>query len=182
VDAIVEAAAHLLASRGWEGSSTNHIAERAGVSIGSLYKYFPNKPSIVAEVARRRINQEMVAIETVFAQHPAAPRRGLERMVSDMVERYAQHAALDTALLEQLGPIEAASFLRAAEAHVVEMTAAYLDRHAGALRVHDWTAAFVVTHTLRGLLVAAAAHRPQLLRDERLPAEIFRMLECYLFP
>src|SRR4051794_2622813 len=46
-DAIIEAAAHLLATRGWDASTTNHIAERAGVSIGSLYKYFPNKPSIL---------------------------------------------------------------------------------------------------------------------------------------
>jgi AcrR family transcriptional regulator len=52
VDAIVEAAAHLLAARGWEASTTNHIAERAGVSIGSLYKYFPNKSSILAGTSR----------------------------------------------------------------------------------------------------------------------------------
>src|SRR5436305_14701526 len=61
-DAILQAAAHLLAARGWEASTTNHIAERAGVSIGSLYKYFPNKSSILAEVARRRIDAEVTAL------------------------------------------------------------------------------------------------------------------------
>src|ERR1044071_1213567 len=72
-DAIIEAAAHLLATRGWDGSTTNHIAVRAGVSIGSLYKYFPNKASILAEVARRRIGAEVAAIAATLEEPAADP-------------------------------------------------------------------------------------------------------------
>jgi AcrR family transcriptional regulator len=46
VAAILEAAGQLLVQKGFAGSSTNAIAKRAGVSIGSLYQYFPNKESI----------------------------------------------------------------------------------------------------------------------------------------
>ncbi|WP_375208799.1 TetR/AcrR family transcriptional regulator [Hyphomonas jannaschiana] len=48
VEAILEAAAHILESEGFDGYTTNAIARRAGVSIGSLYQYFPNKDAVTA--------------------------------------------------------------------------------------------------------------------------------------
>lgn len=47
VDAILEASTHILLRDGYEKFNTNKIAERAGVSIGSLYQYFPNKKSLI---------------------------------------------------------------------------------------------------------------------------------------
>jgi AcrR family transcriptional regulator len=47
VTVILEASARILESDGLRGFNTNAIAERAGVSIGSLYQYFPNKDAIV---------------------------------------------------------------------------------------------------------------------------------------
>jgi AcrR family transcriptional regulator len=175
-DAIIEAAAHLLATRGWEASTTNHIAERAGVSIGSLYKYFPNKPSILAEVARRRIGAEVAAVAATLEAQADDPRGMPAAIVASTADRYAANAALDTALLEQLGAIEVARFLRSAEADVVRLTASYLARHA--LGAGD--PAFVVVHTLRGVLVAAAAHDPALLRSPSFRGELVLLLERYL--
>src|SRR5687768_11528476 len=48
VDAILEAATRILKKAGYNKTSTNWVAEAAGVSIGSLYQYFPNKDSIVS--------------------------------------------------------------------------------------------------------------------------------------
>src|SRR5262249_49825865 len=53
VDAIVDAARELIAVEGLDRVTTNRVADRAGVSVGSLYQYFPNKEAIVAAVARR---------------------------------------------------------------------------------------------------------------------------------
>lgn len=52
VSFIVEAAHQVLEKHGEAGFNTNAIAERAGISIGSLYQYFPNKHAIVAAMAR----------------------------------------------------------------------------------------------------------------------------------
>jgi len=49
---ILEAAAHVFAVRGYAGGTTNHIAAEAGLSIGSLYQYFPNKDAILVELSR----------------------------------------------------------------------------------------------------------------------------------
>ena len=54
VNAILDAAAQLLLSIGYEKVSTNKIAELAGVSIGSLYEYFPGKEAVFAEIRRRQ--------------------------------------------------------------------------------------------------------------------------------
>lgn len=53
VTAVLDAASELVADKGVGGASTNAIAARAGVSVGSLYHYFPNKESIIAAVTKR---------------------------------------------------------------------------------------------------------------------------------
>ena len=53
VDAILDATAHIIVTDGYDQLSTNRVAERAGVSIGSLYQYFPNKEALVGELVDR---------------------------------------------------------------------------------------------------------------------------------
>lgn len=55
VEAILEAAARILAEAGWAALNTNIIAKRAGVSIGSIYEYFPDKRAIVDEILNRHL-------------------------------------------------------------------------------------------------------------------------------
>lgn len=56
-DALVEACTRLLPKLGYAGTTTNHIAARAGVSIASLYEWFPGKDAIVAQVAERLVDR-----------------------------------------------------------------------------------------------------------------------------
>ncbi len=53
VSAVLEAAARILERYGFEGYTTNAIAERAGVSIGSFYQYFPNKDAVTVALLER---------------------------------------------------------------------------------------------------------------------------------
>ncbi|MBL0923159.1 MAG: TetR/AcrR family transcriptional regulator [Sphingomonadaceae bacterium] len=57
VEVIVEAAARILADKGWRGLTTNAVAQRAGVSIGSVYEYFANKQAIIDVILDRHIAQ-----------------------------------------------------------------------------------------------------------------------------
>jgi len=67
VDAIVEATTQLLLSEGYENFTTARAAERAGVSIGSLYQYFPNKAALVAAVIDRCCDDFLIAFENAVA-------------------------------------------------------------------------------------------------------------------
>lgn len=63
MDAIIEAAGQLLVSKGRAAVTTNAVAERAGVSIGSLYQYFPNKEAIFAALQERHRDEVMPLIQ-----------------------------------------------------------------------------------------------------------------------
>ena len=62
---IVESAARVFEERGYAGANTNRIAERAGVSIGSLYQYFPNKESILAVLLEQHTQEMANAVEAI---------------------------------------------------------------------------------------------------------------------
>jgi len=62
VEAIVEAAIRILRRDGWAGLTTTRVAEVAGVSVGSLYQYFPNRSAIAVEIVRRRTRHFLTAV------------------------------------------------------------------------------------------------------------------------
>jgi len=64
VDVIIEAATRVLSSEGYDRASTNRIAEVAGVSIGSLYQFFPNKESIFASLRQRFFEELATAVRS----------------------------------------------------------------------------------------------------------------------
>ena len=71
-DTIVEGAARILEERGFEGYNTNAIAERAGVSVGSIYQYFPGKDAITAAIIRReadRLLDDAKAVRKTTSAH-----------------------------------------------------------------------------------------------------------------
>ena len=69
-DAIVEASTQLLLEQGYDRFTTARAAERAGVSIGSLYQYFPNKAALAAAVIDRCCGQFIVALDRALEGRP----------------------------------------------------------------------------------------------------------------
>jgi AcrR family transcriptional regulator len=67
VERILDAAAQVFADAGYDAATTEAIAARAGVSIGSLYQFFPNKQSLFDAVARRHLEQASAVFFTAFA-------------------------------------------------------------------------------------------------------------------
>jgi AcrR family transcriptional regulator len=85
VDAICQAAVQVFSDRGYDGATTDLIAERAGVSVGTLYQYFPNKQAILIEIW----NHLMKAADTARAHFAEqCPRKGRtgEEIMRWMVE------------------------------------------------------------------------------------------------
>ncbi|MES0874913.1 TetR/AcrR family transcriptional regulator [Sinimarinibacterium thermocellulolyticum] len=96
-DAIVEAAARLLAAEGYAAVSTNRVAEVAGVSIGSLYEYFPNKQSIVATALARAMSEitaEVSGSMRTALTLPDQPRGGIDYWMRAMTEALEQRGPL----------------------------------------------------------------------------------------
>jgi AcrR family transcriptional regulator len=106
VATILEAAAHVLERRGYAGVTTNHVAVRAGVSIGSIYQYFPDKDALLAALVERDMRDAHSAMLAALARQrelelePLAWSRALIRAWCDAHRDAHQHAlyAISTAL------------------------------------------------------------------------------------
>lgn len=87
-DAIVEAATHIIERGGLAAFNTNAVAERAGVSIGSLYQYFPNKDALMVALIRRQQAQQL---DNLMRAIRAASEGDLHTVVRALVRAAMQH-------------------------------------------------------------------------------------------
>ncbi len=92
VEAIVEAAARILETADGEGYNTNAIAERAGVSIGSLYQYFPTKDAITRALIQRETRLLMTDVSGVEALPSGSD--GLKKLIGVAVTHQLRRPAL----------------------------------------------------------------------------------------
>ena len=105
VEAILEAATQVFERHGYAVGTTNRIAERAGVSIGSLYQYFPNKDAIVVELMRRHLDElEEVAWPALrqLAAEPPPLHDGLTAIVLGSVALHERSPGLHRVLFEEV--------------------------------------------------------------------------------
>src|ERR1700728_1972064 len=79
---ILEAAAHLLNRHALEEVSTNHIARKTGISIGTLYKYYPNKDSILADLSRTYMQKDAELVAAIFDKHQS---KQLSELLDELV-------------------------------------------------------------------------------------------------
>ncbi|CAM3541553.1 TetR/AcrR family transcriptional regulator [Acinetobacter baumannii] len=87
-EAILEAAARILESLGFAGFNTNAVVELAGVSIGSLYQYFPSKDALIVELIRRERAKLSTHIVEAIQQHEAAD---LKEKLKLIIQAAVQH-------------------------------------------------------------------------------------------
>ena len=100
VEAILEAAARILDRQGWARFTTNAVAEEAGVSIGSLYQYFPNKLALIEAILRRHFDDVLSALR--FADEHTSRIERIEGLVSGMIAAHSVHPSLHRVLLEDI--------------------------------------------------------------------------------
>jgi AcrR family transcriptional regulator len=175
VDAILQAAAYILQRYGWDGFTTNLVAERAGVNIGSLYQYFPNKQAIVAELQRRHVQR---ARQTLPAPEPGKTlAEYLRVMIEAGVKEHQVDPALHRVFAEQL---PRSSRINAREGapdteRAWEMTTAPLTQ------VPDFElASFISTTAAHAVIHEAAISRPELLQHPLFVEELVTLLDRYL--
>jgi AcrR family transcriptional regulator len=105
VDSILQAAAELFCGIGYDRASTNRIAERAGVSIGSLYQYFANKEAILAALLERHQREVHAVVERSLAELED-PRvslsTGLGALLTRLVDLHAADPELTRVLSEEV--------------------------------------------------------------------------------
>ncbi|MDD1516790.1 TetR/AcrR family transcriptional regulator [Bradyrhizobium sp. WBAH42] len=185
VDALVEATARILVKEGFEKASTNRIAEIAGVSVGSLYQYFPSKEALVAAVIDRHNDAIMTVVRAAFAEVADLPiEKAVRRLVTVAIEAHHIDPNLHRVLAEQiprsghLAEVEAYSH----EIHALVRT--YLERHRKEMRKIDPAlAAFMCVSTIEAIAHNTVLNGAEMLSEKMLKVlvdETTRMVVGYL--
>jgi len=100
VATIVQAGARILSDEGWAGFTTNRIAELAGVSIGSLYQYFPDKLSLVDAIRHRHLDDSITVMRKVRADG-LSPKQFAAQLVQAVVSAHSVYPGLHRVLLDE---------------------------------------------------------------------------------
>jgi AcrR family transcriptional regulator len=179
VDAILAATARLLVKHGFDQTSTNQIAEAAGVSIGSLYQYFPSKESLVTALMERHMDEMRVLVFAQLARVQAMSLLDAVRTMIDLMLRaHAVDPALHKVLMEQVPrTCKRTDF----EHEVLAAVGAFLRARRDEISVVDVElAATLVVATVEAITHGAVLHQPHRLEDDRLTEELTAMVYTYL--
>ena len=182
VEDLLAAAAQVFEKHGYAAGTTNRIAERAGVSIGTLYQYFPGKEALAVALLERHLAETMRRLnDWVGLARPRSLRQTLRILVEEMLEMHAGRPRLQHILLEETPlPPRVHEALPRAEREAAQLVAGMLRLCPEVRRTHLARAAILVVQTTEALTHRFAAHPDQGLSRRALAAELVAMLEAYL--
>jgi len=183
MDMIFEATARIIERDGIAALNTNRIAERAGISIGSLYEYFPNKDAILIAMARQRLAEDERLVRQALAgpdadQNVSLARRAIHALVALHEHRpKVRRAIMAVHLAHGFGSEHARPVQEIAELIVQRNTRLLGDKTAAVL---DHASLFVITRAVIGVIRAAFEERSLLPGTTSLEDELVRLVEAYL--
>jgi AcrR family transcriptional regulator len=181
VDAVLDAVVRVLKREGLKAVTTNRVAEVAGVSIGSVYQYFPDKQAIFVALHQRHINQIDRMVETKLIEHAASSLDDVMRaMIEGMIDAHSADPELYELLATEVphradGTRDFALRLHGAFRLVLASRAHELKRGRNLDKL-----VFVVTNMVDSLSHAALFRRPPRLSLPAAKAEVLRAVQGYL--
>jgi AcrR family transcriptional regulator len=167
VDALLEATARILMKEGYGRASTNRIAELAGVSIGSLYQYFPSKEALVAAVIDHHAQEVSAVTRNALVKVAARPIEVAAReFVSVAIDAHRVNPKLHGVLAEQIPRVGRLENIEANVREGYALVRGYLEAHRDEIDVADLDlAAFILVTVVEALTHAAVLRRPDILAD-----------------
>lgn len=183
VESVLEAAAQVFAQRGYANTTTNHIAARAGVSIGSLYQYFPSKDAVLLALAERHMERSFAAAMQEVGDKRSAPVPELLRALVDALVHAHQaeprlhrvifeEARLDAGFRRRLDELEGRAMQIARELIDERCTELAIDNPA--------VASLLVVQILEAVTHSMVVRHPDILRTSEFREELVAMLVAYL--
>ena len=181
-DAILDAAAQVLAEEGYPASTTNKIAERAGASIGSLYEYFPSKEAIFAALIERLDQTTAESVINNFASvDQLRPEQFLEAVLRSRIEAALNYPELESLLRSE---IPASLFIEQAEntfQRFSEGMRMFANSYPQLIRVrHLDTAIELGSIAVESVIRTLASSDPERLKDKVLVQEFIDMMTRYI--
>lgn len=184
VEALVEATARILVKEGFDKASTNRIAEAAGVSVGSLYQYFPSKEALVVAVIDRHNQDTMRLVRSALDEVAGQPvEHVIPKMVAVAIQAHRVNPKLHRVLTEQIPRTGQLENVEAFNREYFSLFRNYLDNCSDTLRPKDLgLAAYLCVTSMEAVAHNAVLHNEK-LTDEQAQAlvnDASRMIVGYL--
>lgn len=182
VDTLLAATARVLVREGYDRASTNKIADAAGVSIGSLYQYFPSKEALVAAVIERHTGEMMDVVRAALVRVAALPiPKAARELVKVMIDAHRIEPKLHRVLVEQIPRVGNLEDIERLDEEATALVRAYLEGHRDEIVIDDLEiASFICVASVEALTHAAVLRRPSLLDNPRFVDEVAAMVTRYL--
>jgi AcrR family transcriptional regulator len=183
VQAILVAAARVFGTHGYAAGTTNRIAAEAGVSVGSLYEYFPNKDALLIALMEAHLADGQAVVERaaaeIMARQPAL-REAVRHLLDAMIDLHAKDRALHRVRFEE-APLPPRLRRRLADVeHAIATRVADRLRAHPEVRVPDVDlAATVVVQAIEALTHKLVVHGDRAERDG-LAEEMVALVTAYL--
>ena len=179
VEAILQAGARILSEEGWAGFTTNRIADIAGVSIGSLYQYFPDKLSLVDAIRGRHLDDCITALRKVRADR-LSPGEFATELVHAVVTAHSVYPGLHRVLLDEAPSSQEyrnpnSEFEMEYLSYYAKFVATYRMRQPNSA---DQVVARVISDAIDGVIHNAA--RRGNIDDGAMQSELVRLVSLYI--
>src|SRR5215475_275666 len=168
VAALVEATARILVKEGFDKASTNRIAEVAGVSVGSLYQYFPSKEALVLAVVERHQREIMQTVRDELAEVWTQPfEKAVRKLVAVAVKAHRIDPKLHRVVAEQIPRVGKLEELESFNRENYALFRTFLEKHRDELRVDDLElASFVCATAIEAVTHNAVLYFSKAISDE----------------
>jgi AcrR family transcriptional regulator len=154
-EVILEAAVRVLRRQGATGFTTTRVAEVAGISVGSLYQYYPNKASLLFRVHEQEDERTWGEIEAILEGTGAPPRERVVRAIDRFFETEEEEAELRRALQDAAVLYRDSREFRAHMSKVLKRVSHFLNEVWPARRVRGETLEFAASFVV--VVVSATA-------------------------
>lgn len=176
MEAILDAAVQLLDKGTANSISTNHIAERAGVSIGTLYQYFPNKTAVLLAVADRgRQSTAREVIDELAKVDAESLEETTRQIIRILIKTFSNsHRERQLSVLIMILKLEGHSYTPPME-DVAAIVAKIIGSVLAVQRPQSQIASFVLTRSVMGAIQAALFDAPNLIKEREFEDQLVRL-------
>lgn len=182
IEAILKASAQILVRDGISACSTNRIAERAGISIGTLYQYFSDRQSVLSELFIREIRKDSAAIESCLKGLEGQPiHEVVPRIIEITLNRLSEEPRLRQILMQEFATSRQLEELKDIKKHIAGIITAHLRAHPQLQIQRSFRLEMlIVVNAVEAALYAAIWEFGPRLQRQRLIEEVSDLVLRYL--
>ena len=183
VELILDATARVLIEEGFARASTNRVAERAGISVGSLYQYFPSREALVSAVGRRHTERLKGSLEMTLTQNDHLDlRTACTKVLRAVSMAHQVDPELNRVLAEELPRFGSLDWKAEATARGYALVRRLFDSHRNEVRegLDEDAAAFLTATLVEAAMNGAYRKQGRALSPLSLDRELTDMILRYI--